>query len=165
MKRFHVHLGVQNLEQSIAFYQSLFNAPPSVVKADYAKWMLEDPKVNFAISAHSNQSAGLQHLGIQVDSQEELQDVYQNMENAEGQILNEGHTTCCYAKSEKSWIADPQNVSWEVFRTYGDSTVYSKNIVAAAPETMEKWEGNDMKIAEAKPAFELQTCCAPTCCN
>jgi hypothetical protein len=123
------------------------------------------PNVNFAISAHSNQSTGLQHLGIQVDSQEELQDVYQNMENAEGQILNEGHTTCCYAKSEKSWIADPQNVSWEVFRTYGDSTVYSKNIVAAAPETMEKWEGNDMKIAEAKPAFELQTCCAPTCCN
>ena len=165
MKRFHVHIGVDNIDQSIAFYQALFNAPPTVVKSDYAKWMLEDPKVNFAISNKEMQQSGLQHLGIQVDSNDELQEVYTNMQNAEGEILEEGHTACCYARSEKSWIGDPQNIAWEVFHTYGEATVYSNNMVAKSPEAMTVWNENSIEIETVKPKFELNTCCAPTCCN
>lgn len=123
MKRFHVHLRVENLEESIQFYNTLFNTPATKTKSDYAKWMLEDPKINFAISTGDG-SKGIRHLGLQVDNSEELQEVYSQLEKAEGQIKEECQTTCCYAVSDKSWITDPQNVSWEVFQTHGDATVY-----------------------------------------
>lgn len=123
MKRLHVHVGVDDLNKSIGFYSTLFGAEPSVSKSDYAKWMLEDPRVNFAISA-GNARKGVEHLGIQVESEEELKEVYGRLKEADRPVLEEGATTCCYAKSEKSWIADPQGVVWEAFFTSGDATLY-----------------------------------------
>ena len=124
MKRLHVHMSVGDLDQSIRFYSTLFAAPPTVVKPDYAKWMLEDPRVNFAISTHAVGAPGIDHLGIQVEDGEELQEIYGRLKDAAGPVLEEGKTTCCYAESEKSWTLDPQGVSWETFLTTGESTVY-----------------------------------------
>lgn len=143
MKTFHVHVRVKDLKESVAFYSSLFNIDPTLIKPDYAKWMLDDPKINFAISSGYEQF-GIEHLGIQVDSKEALQQVYQNMESAKGEIFEEGECTCCYAKSQKSWITDPQGIDWEAFYTHGSATVYGEGINARpAPEVMEKWSGND----------------------
>ncbi len=122
MKRLHVSLAVKDLDESVRFYRNLFNAEPTVIKEDYAKWMLDDPLVNFAINKSSN-TAGLQHLGIQVESEAELQEVYQNIEKTHADVLEEGHTVCCYSQSEKSWVKDPQGVEWEAFHTYGESEV------------------------------------------
>jgi len=127
MKRLHVHMSVQDIPQSVKFYSTLFAAEPAVIKPDYAKWMLEDPRVNFAISTHGKK-AGLDHFGIQVETADELHDVYGRLEKADRPVLEEGETTCCYARSEKSWIADPQGVSWETFLTSGESTVYGADV-------------------------------------
>ena len=124
MKRFHVHVGVADLDQSIAFYAGLFGAQPSVTKPDYAKWTLEDPRVNFAISQKCGAAKGVEHLGLQVEDQDELAEVYGRLQRADAPVLEEGATTCCYARSEKSWIADPDGVVWEAFLTNGDSTDY-----------------------------------------
>ena len=124
MKRLHVHVGVADLDQSIHFYSTLFAAEPSVVKADYAKWMLDDPRVNFAISAGKHAVKGIEHLGLQAESVDELGEVYGRLKAAEQPVLEEGRTTCCYAKSEKSWIADPDGVVWEAFFTDGAATTY-----------------------------------------
>ena len=124
MKRFHVHVGVTDLDQSIAFYSSLFGTEPSVTKPDYAKWMLDDPRVNFAISSKCGATKGIEHLGIQAESDGELAEVYGRLKAADGPMLEEGATTCCYAKSEKSWIKDPDGVVWEAFFTNGEATVY-----------------------------------------
>lgn len=126
MKRLHVHVGVADLDQSIRFYSTLFATEPSVVKQDYAKWMLDDPRVNFAISAGQHASKGIEHLGIQAGSTEELSEVYGRLKAADRPVLEEGHTTCCYARSEKSWIADPDGVVWEAFLTDGEATTYGK---------------------------------------
>jgi hypothetical protein len=123
MKRLHVHVAVDDLAHSIKFYNALFASEPSVTKPDYAKWMLDDPRVNFAISTRGNKT-GLDHLGIQVETPDELHDVYARLKQADRPVLEEGATTCCYAKSEKSWIDDPQGLSWETFLTSGESTVY-----------------------------------------
>lgn len=123
MKRLHVHVSVDDLAQSIRFYSTLFAAEPAITKPDYAKWMLDDPRVNFAISKRGGQT-GLDHLGIQVETPDELHEVYCRLQRADRPVLEEGATTCCYAKSEKSWITDPQGVSWETFLTSGESTVY-----------------------------------------
>jgi catechol-2,3-dioxygenase len=123
MKRMHVHVAVNDLQQSIGFYSALFAAQPAVVKTDYAKWMLEDPRVNFAISARGRQ-AGLDHLGIQVEDRDELQGVYARLHEAGGNVIEQGQTNCCYAKSEKSWIDDPAGIAWETFLTTGESTDY-----------------------------------------
>jgi catechol 2,3-dioxygenase-like lactoylglutathione lyase family enzyme len=127
MKRLHVHVSVADLPQSIRFYSALFDADPAVTKPDYAKWMLDDPRVNFAISARGS-AAGLDHLGIQVETPEELQEVYGRLQAADRPVLEEGATTCCYAKSEKAWITDPQGVAWETFLTSGESTVYGDSV-------------------------------------
>ena len=123
MKRMHVHVSVEDITNSIEFYSALFAAPPDVVKPDYAKWMLDDPRVNFAISTRGRQP-GLDHLGIQVESQDELQEVYARLREAGGDIIEQGQTACCYAKSEKSWIDDPAGISWETFFTTGENTSY-----------------------------------------
>src|SRR5262249_31144897 len=123
MKRLHVHVGVEDLPNAIGFYSALFATQPTVVKADYAKWMLDDPRVNFAISTRGKQP-GLDHLGIQVESEDELQEVYARLRKAGGNIIEQGKTSCCYAKSEKSWIDDPAGISWETFFTTGESTQY-----------------------------------------
>jgi len=127
MKRLHVHVSVEDIAHSTRFYSALFAAQPAVQKPDYAKWMLEDPRVNFAISARGVQT-GLDHLGIQVETDAELHEVYDRLKQADRPVLEEGATTCCYAKSEKSWIADPQGISWETFLTSGESTVYGDTI-------------------------------------
>jgi catechol-2,3-dioxygenase len=137
MKRLHVHVAVDNLDTAIGFYATLFAAAPTVVKSDYAKWMLDDPRVNFAISARGAKT-GLNHLGIQVENESELADVYERLQKADRPVLEEGNTTCCYAKSEKSWIDDPAGISWEAFLTKGEATDYGTSKpdgvrVAAAP--------------------------------
>jgi catechol 2,3-dioxygenase-like lactoylglutathione lyase family enzyme len=145
MKRFHVHVRVKNLQESIEFYNALFAAEPTVQKPDYAKWMLEDPSVNFAISTGHSEN-GIEHLGVQVDNEKDLHDVYTNMQKAKGTVREEGACTCCYSKSQKSWITDPQGVDWETFYTYGEATVYGEGINARpAPEVMEQWGGMDSK--------------------
>ena len=132
MKRLHVHVGVDALAQSIRFYSTLFAAEPTVVKDDYAKWMLDDPRVNFAISAGQHAAKGIEHLGIQAENTDELGEVYGRLKAADRPVLEEGATTCCYAKSEKSWIADPDGVVWEVFFTNGEATVYGDSPALAA---------------------------------
>jgi hypothetical protein len=121
MKRMHVHVAVQNLQHSIGFYSALFDAEPAVVKPDYAKWMLDDPRVNFAISTRGREP-GLDHLGIQVENKNELHEVYARLRRADGTIIEQGETACCYAKSEKSWIDDPAGIAWETFLTTGENT-------------------------------------------
>jgi len=123
MKRLHVHVAVNDLPQSIGFYSALFAAQPAVVKTDYAKWMLDDPRVNFAISTRGREP-GLDHLGIQVEDTRELHEVYARLREAGGNIIEQGETACCYAKSEKSWIDDPAGIAWETFLTTGESTNY-----------------------------------------
>lgn len=127
MKRLHVHVSVDDVAQSIRFYSTLFAARPTVTKPDYAKWMLDDPRVNFAISTRGKQ-AGLDHLGIQVENEVELHAVYDRLQQADRPVLEEGATTCCYAKSEKAWITDPQGIAWETFLTRGESTVYGDSV-------------------------------------
>jgi catechol 2,3-dioxygenase-like lactoylglutathione lyase family enzyme len=131
MKRLHVHVSVENLDQSIGFYSALFAAKPNVVKPDYAKWMLDDPRVNFAISMRGN-APGLDHLGVQVESKAELSEVYSRLRQAGGTIFEQGQTTCCYARSEKSWIDDPAGISWETFFTTGESTDYGTSVEKGA---------------------------------
>ena len=142
MKRMHVHVSVENIDSAIGFYSALFATKPVVVKSDYAKWMLDDPRVNFAISARGG-SPGLDHLGIQVESEDELRDVYGRLREAGGNIIEQGKTTCCYARSEKSWIDDPAGISWEAFFTTGESTNYGTSFEKGA------------RIAHAK------ACCGP----
>jgi predicted enzyme related to lactoylglutathione lyase len=145
MKRLHVHIAVEDLSRSIDFYSALFAAQPAVVKTDYAKWMLDDPRVNFAISTRGEQP-GLDHLGIQVENADELQDVYGRLHKAGGDIIEQGQTACCYAKSEKSWIDDPSGIAWETFLTTGESTTY----------------GDGSGERKPRVAHEKQTtCCAP----
>jgi catechol 2,3-dioxygenase-like lactoylglutathione lyase family enzyme len=140
MKRLHVHVGVADLNRSIGFYSTLFGARPTIVKPDYAKWMLDDPRVNFAISSGQHAAKGVEHLGIQVEDKAELSDVYGRLKVAGQPVLEEGKTTCCYAKSEKSWVTDPDGVVWETFHTTGEATAYGESpaldtlAVAASPE-------------------------------
>ena len=123
MKRFHVHVAVDDLDRSVKFYAALFAAAPTVVKPDYAKWMLDDPRVNFAISTRGRQP-GLDHLGIQVEDKDELQEIYARLHEAGGNIVEQGQTSCCYAKSEKLWIDDPAGIAWKNFLTTGESIDY-----------------------------------------
>ncbi|QFT76814.1 ArsI/CadI family heavy metal resistance metalloenzyme [Erythrobacter sp. THAF29] len=146
MKRFHVHVGVTDIDKSVAFYSSLFGAEPSVVKADYAKWTLEDPRINFAISKREGAAKGIEHVGLQVEDKAELEEVYARIKAADRPVLEEGATTCCYAQSEKSWISDPDGVVWEAFLTEGESTTYGGN-----PDL------DRLASANASPS----ACCAP----
>lgn len=122
MSRLHVHLHVRDIPQSVRFYSTLFGHEPVRVEGDYAKWMLDDPKVNFAISTHGE--PGLSHLGFQVESDSELADVSARAKDAAGAILIEEGANCCYAKGDKSWAEDPQGVRWETFFTKGNLTTY-----------------------------------------
>lgn len=132
MKRFHVHVHVADLERSIGFYSTLFAAEPARREADYAKWMLEDPPVNFAISTRGA-GTGVDHLGIQTDDAAELAAMKSRAEAADMTLLDEGQTTCCYARSEKHWVTDPQGIAWEHFHTLADIPVFSEARPAAAP--------------------------------
>jgi catechol-2,3-dioxygenase len=124
MKRIHLHVSVDNLDHSVGFYSNLFGASPSVIKQDYAKWMLDDPYVNFAISQRGAK-AGLDHIGIQVDSDAELNDIKTRLEAAELSMVTETGTTCCYAKSDKHWVQDPSGIAWETYHTLESAPTYS----------------------------------------
>ena len=143
MKRFHVHVAVDDLEANIRFYSAIFGAPPTVAKPDYAKWMIEEPRLNFAIS-NRGAKTGLDHLGFQVDSNEELGELRQKVADAEIAALDQPQSECCYARSDKYWITDPQGIAWETYHTLGEVEVY----------------GVDMPKA-AKAAAEGAACCAP----
>lgn len=136
MKRLHVHVAVENLAQSKAFYATLFGAEPSVVERDYAKWMLEDPKVNFAISERGR-GGGVDHLGMQVETAEELAEITARLKAAEAHIATEENVSCCYARGDKTWAADPQGVRWESFLTHGQITTYGEGTSAAVLEAIE----------------------------
>jgi len=124
MKRMHLHVAVDNLSQSVQFYSALFGATPTVEKLDYAKWMLESPHVNFAISSRGAK-AGLDHIGIQVETEEELNDIKERLEQAEMSLLTQDATTCCYAKSDKYWVQDPSGIAWESYRTLESAPTFN----------------------------------------
>lgn len=140
MKRFHIHLHVDDLAKSVAFYSKMFAAEPTRVECDYAKWMLEDPRLNFAISTRGGK-AGVDHLGFQTDDAEELAELKARAESADLALFNEGETTCCYARSDKHWVTDPQGIAWEHFHTLANVPVFSE--------------------AKAEPATDASACCAP----
>lgn len=145
MKRLHLHVSVPEIEPAIAFYSTLLNAQPVVVKEDYAKWMLEDPRVNLAISSRAR-ATGVDHVGIQVDSAEELGELASRLKAAGETTFDQEATTCCYARSDKSWVTDTAGVRWETFYTHGDATSYGED--------------------EAIPEATASSCCAPKqgCC-
>lgn len=148
MKRFHIHVGVKNIEQSVQFYSTLFGQKPIKQKPDYAKWLLDDPRLNFAISTHS-ENIGVNHVGIQVESPSELEEITTRLKNADLGVHDEGETTCCYAVSNKAWTSDPSGVAWEAYHNMADAEVYN------SPK-------------EATPE-EAQSCCGPdeqesSCC-
>ncbi|MFA6606810.1 MAG: ArsI/CadI family heavy metal resistance metalloenzyme, partial [Sphingomonas sp.] len=128
MKRLHLHVSVPDIDQAIGFYTTLFDTPPTVTKDDYAKWMLEDPRVNLAISSRGR-SAGIDHVGVQVDSAEELAELATRLKAAGSTTFDQEATTCCYAKSDKSWVTDTAGVRWETFFTHGEATAYGEDEV------------------------------------
>ena len=142
MKRFHVHVAVHDLQQSIRFYSSLFGAPPSVTKTDYAKWMLDDPRVNFAISTRGAEP-GIDHLGLQAESGMELEEIGSRLAQADVSLLPQKGAACCYAKSDKYWTIDPQGIAWESFHTLDAVPVYGAD-------------------SRAPAADEKHACCAPS---
>ena len=162
MNRFHVHLNVANLESSIRFYTQLFAAPPAVVKDDYAKWMLDDPRVNFAIS-NTGRPPGVDHLGLQVDSGDELAALGRRLDAAGGTVVPEEAAVCCYAKSDKAWTEDPQGTRWETFHTFGEATTYHAPDAACATDGA----ACTPDVAAMKPKVDKAApCCAlaSACC-
>ena len=149
MKRLHVHVAVENLAQSVGFYSTLFGSEPSVAKSDYAKWMLDDPKVNFAISQRGAVAPGLDHLGIQVESDAELRTLSGQLKAAGETTRDQEDAACCYAKSNKSWVTDPNGLRWETFFTFGEAVSYG--------------EDEEPEEGATKPKA---ACCAPqsNCC-
>ena len=151
MKRFHVHVSVADLDKSGKFYSTLFGNAPAVIKSDYAKWMLDDPRVNFAISMRATE-AGIDHLGFQVESDGELAEIGGRLAAAGNDVVKQENATCCYARGNKGWVADPSGISWETFHTMGESEV----------------RGND--LPNLTEAFASTSCCAPkadgtACCG
>ena len=137
MKRLHVHVAVDDLEKSVGFYSALFAAQPTVTKPDYAKWMLDDPRVNFAISSRGVRADGVDHLGIQVETDLELRELAGRLKAAGEGTRDQEATTCCYAQSNKAWVNDPSGVRWETFFTFGEAAIYGKDepAVAAKPQS------------------------------
>ena len=153
MKWLHLHVAVEDLDRSIGFYSTLFGQKPSVAKPDYAKWMLDDPKVNFAISARG-MKAGLDHVGIQVESEGELRELAGRLKSAGESTRDQEAASCCYAKSHKSWISDPSGLRWETFFTFGEATSYGEDDV---PEDDVTEEGP--KAACCAPRADAKACC------
>ena len=147
MKRLHVHVAVKDLARSVEFYSTLFGSEPSVTKADYAKWMLEDPRVNFAISSRGGGS-GLDHLGIQVEEESELAGMALRLAEAGHSVLEQKRATCCYARSDKAWVSDPEGIAWETFHSHGEATLYGEDRANAAK-------------APPAPTAAARACCAP----
>lgn len=163
MKRFHLHVSVENLGQSIDFYSTLFASAPSVRQADYAKWMLEDPRVNFAISTRQ-QVIGVNHLGFQVDTDEELRGMHAQLQAADARLIQEDEQPCCYAQSNKYWITDPTGIAWETFYTLGSIPVYGEDtpVLNHGESTV---PGESPKaVACCAPAAKVQAIAAGSSC-
>ena len=155
MKRLHVHVSVEKLDESIRFYSAMFSAQPTVTHSDYAKWMLDDPRVNFAISQRSA-DLGLNHLGVQVESPEELSEMHQRLQTLQSELTEETDAACCYAKSDKYWVTDPQGIAWETFHTLDSIPVFGESHGAAA-------DPSACCVQLAKPAQQdSASCCVPT---
>jgi catechol 2,3-dioxygenase-like lactoylglutathione lyase family enzyme len=153
MKRFHIHVSVDDLAKSIRFYSTLFGAEPSRVEPDYAKWMLDDPRMNFAISTH-RQPVGVNHLGFQVDSTDELRGIQAQLTAADARLIKEDEQTCCYARSDKYWVTDPTGIAWETFRTLGNIPVYGE-------DTPVFDHGVSIVPTQAVAAGSKSKCCVP----
>jgi catechol 2,3-dioxygenase-like lactoylglutathione lyase family enzyme len=149
MKRMHIHIGVKNIPENIKFYSALFGAEPTKVKDDYAKWMLDDPRINFAISTRARNS-GLDHLGVQVDSAEELAQLRAQFVESELKTKDEGQTVCCYSNSDKSWVQDPNGIAWEAYHTMEDANIFSS--------TDSNSNNSSCCVPEMKT---IESCCAP----
>lgn len=155
MKRFHVHVAVADLDQNIRFYSALFGQEPSVRKDDYAKWMLDDPRLNFAISTRGHEP-GVNHLGVQVENDDELSDGRARLDTASVDVLDQGEASCCYAKSAKYWTTDPQGIAWETFRTLGEVPMFGDDTRTAADE------GACCIPLHQAPGAQPGACCVPT---
>jgi len=163
MKRFHVHVAVRDLDDSVRFYSTLFGAAPSVQKTDYAKWMLDDPRINFAISERAGQH-GVNHLGFQVDDAAELEQIHGRLDAAGAEVVAERGVSCCYARSDKYWISDPQGVAWESFRSLGSVPFHEDEGKAPASATAQTAAAATgcCRPADAKAdAGATRSCCGP----
>ncbi len=167
MKRFHVHVSVPDLTASVRFYSKIFGMEPVVLKSDYAKWMLDDPRVNFAISSH-RQPIGVNHLGFQVDSDAELRGMQAQLEAADSQMIQEDEQPCCYARSDKYWVTDPTGIAWETFHTLGNIPVYGEDTAvfdhgkSTAPDNATTPKAACcVPAAKAVSKTERSSCCAP----
>lgn len=167
MKRFHVHVAVEKLDDSIRFYSTLFGTEPTVAKPDYAKWMLDDPRINFAISQRGHAS-GLNHLGFQVDSDEALKSMRDQLQAADADLVEQTATSCCYAQSDKYWVTDPSGIAWETFHSLGTVPVYGEDAQAA------KESGCCIPVKASAGDKQDAGCCVPAaktsekstaCCN
>jgi len=161
MKRLHVHVSVKDIAASIRFYKTLFGAEPTVTKTDYAKWMLEDPRLNFAISAH-RQPVGVNHLGFQVETDEELRAMRAQLEAADARMIEESAQPCCYAKSDKYWVTDPTGIAWETFHTLGSIPIYGEDtaVFAHGASIMPVDNAATQCCVPAQKAQRATTCCA-----
>jgi predicted enzyme related to lactoylglutathione lyase len=153
MKRFHIHVSVDDLAKNICFYSTLFGTQPSRVEADYAKWMLDDPRINFAISTR-RQPIGVNHLGFQVDSCDELRGMQAQLMAADARLIEEENQACCYARSDKYWITDPSGIAWETFHTLGSIPVYGE-------DTPVFDHGTSTVPVQTAPAASKSSCCVP----
>lgn len=135
MKRMHIHVGVNNISDSVKFYSALFGAEPDKTKPDYAKWMLSDPRINFAISTSA--SKGVDHLGLQVEEEHELEELRERLKAADMSTFDEGETVCCYARSDKTWVTDPEGVPWETYKTMDDVNLFHEQSADAPGEIEE----------------------------
>ena len=155
MKRFHVNVSVSDLNQSIAFYNKLFAEEPSVVKSDYAKWMLDDPRINFSITSHGTVK-GVDHLGLQSDDDTEFQLLRERLHQADFATFEQADVTCCYSRSSKSWVRDPDDVAWETFVTHGQSSVYDDGSESSELRSANDISADDICSATGK---EQSSCC------
>jgi len=151
MKRFHIHVSVADLGASIQFYSQMFATEPAVLKDNYAKWMLDDPRINFAISSH-RQPVGVNHLGFQVDTDEELRGMQAQLEAADARLVQEDEQPCCYARSDKYWVTDPTGIAWETFHTLGSIPVYGEDTAVFDHGT---------SVVPVKIANPKSGCCVP----
>jgi catechol 2,3-dioxygenase-like lactoylglutathione lyase family enzyme len=161
MKRLHVHISVYDLDKSVGFYSTLFGTAPSVLKGDYAKWALDDPRVNFAISKRAR-TAGLDHLGIQVDEAAELEEVAGRLAASGAELLEQKDAACCYARSDKAWVNDPQGIAWETFHSHGEITLYGEDgreEAAASACCADVPCGTDELAAAQKTGDSDKACC------
>ena len=164
MKRMHINVGVENLDQSIKFYNALFGEQPVKVKPDYAKWMVDDPFINFAITTRTGKK-GVDHLGLQVEEDNELEELRERFKQADLSVFDEGETVCCYARSDKTWVEDPSGIAWEAYKTMEDVQLFG----GSAPAEMTAEASGDTACCTPETKGQPD-CCVPSektagCCN